>query len=104
MESLETEYKSVPAVYMFNSGVQRFLDDILIFATCEKSYIAKDAEMTIEGYSEFLKDVDTSNGILVVINNGQDKDAVVNLLCEANGFASSEYIYHLNAADVYYLK
>ena len=33
---------NVPTLYVFNSNNNRFLDDILLFATVDESYVAKD--------------------------------------------------------------
>ena len=41
---------NVPTVFFFNSSHNRFLDDILLFATVDNSYIAKDIE-----YNELWK-------------------------------------------------
>ncbi len=94
----------VPALYSFNSAHNRFLDDILLFAKFDKSYIAKDVENTEENFKSFLKDVDLSNGLYVFVNADQHNDNVLNNYVKAGGFQSCQWIKRLNACDVYYLK
>lgn len=95
---------NVPTVFFFNSSHNRFLDDILLFATVDNSYVAKDLEYTQENIQNILKNQDISKGIVVFINGGQENDAILNIVKQAMNFEEVEYLKRLNACDVYYVK
>ena len=95
---------NVPTVFFFNSSHNRFLDDILLFATVDESYVAKDLEYTEENIRNILQNKDISNGIVVFINGGQENDAILAVVKSAMKFEDIEYLKRLNACDVYYLK
>lgn len=102
-EMIEKEYKNLPTLYLFNSNNNRFLDDILLFAKINKSYIAKDIECNSQNIKQIMKDKDTSNGILVFINDGQEKDEKIEIIKETLGFEQTTYLQRLNACDLYYI-
>lgn len=102
-EMIEKEYKNLPTLYLFNSNNNRFLDDILLFAKINKSYIAKDIECNSQNIKQIMKDKDTSNGILVFINDGQEKDEKIEIIKETFGFEQTTYLQRLNACDLYYI-
>ena len=95
---------NVPALYLFNSNNNRFLDDILLFAYIDKSYIAKDIECTDEKIKEIMKNQDISNGILIFINEGQENENLLNIIQKSVGLYNITYLQRLNACDVYYIK
>ena len=95
---------NVPTVFFFDSENNRFLDDILLFATVDESYIAKDIEITEDNIQKILQDKNLSNGIIVFINEGQDNDYILEQVKESMNFESVEYLKRLNACDTYYLK
>ena len=103
-EMIEKEYKNLPALYLFNSNNNRFLDDILLFAKISESFIAKDIECDSQNIKEILADKDISNGILVFINDGQEKDEKIEIIKETLGFEQTTYLQRLNACDVYLVK
>ena len=94
---------NVPTLYLFNSGHNRFLDDILLFSILDESYVAKDLECTQENIKEILKDKDISKGIVVFINEGQENDPKLEVILKATGLNKWDYLKRLNACDVYYL-
>ena len=100
---IEKEYKNLPTLYLFNSNNNRFLDDILLFAKINKSYIAKDIECNSQNIKQIMKDKDTSHGILVFINDGQEKDEKIDIIKETFGFEQTTYLQRLNACDLYYI-
>ena len=103
-EMIEKEYKNLPALYLFNSNNNRFLDDILLFAKISESFIAKDIECDSQNIKEILADKDISNGILVFINDGQEKDEKIEIIKETLGFEQTTYLQRLNACDVSLVK
>lgn len=103
VSKLENEL-NVPTLYLFNSGHNRFLDDILLFSILDESYVAKDLECTEENIQEILQGKDISKGIVVFINEGQENDPKLQTIINATGLEKWTYLKRLNACDVYYLK
>lgn len=102
VSQLENEL-NVPTLYLFNSGHNRFLDDILLFSILDESYVAKDLECTEENIKEILKDKDISKGIVVFINEGQENDPKLQSIVNAMKLEKWKYLKRLNACDVYYV-
>ena len=103
VERLSNEL-NIPTVYFFNSGHNRFLDDILLFATVDESYIAKDIDYNEENVEKILKGKDISKGLVIFINEGQENDHILEVVKQATNLTNCEYLKRLNACDVYYLK
>lgn len=97
------ENKELPAVYFLNTDEKRFLDDILLFAKLDESYIARDAEASVENYKKITEGKDFSKGSFVFINYGQNNDEMLEAYKEATGLQNAEWFYRLNACDVYYV-
>ncbi len=95
---------NLPTIFFFNSSHNRFLDDILLFAKIDNSYIAKDMDMTEENIQKVFENKDISKGIIVFINGGQENDKVLEVAKNALGFATVEHLKGLNACNVYLLK
>jgi len=95
---------NVPTLYLFNSQNNRFLDDILLFSKINESYIAKDIEYTEENIQNILKEKDTTRGIVVFINEGQNNDEILNIVKKGTSLEECNHLKRLNACDVYYLK
>lgn len=94
---------NLPTIFLFNSNHNRFLDDILLFATVDESYIAKDLDCTSDNIRSILDKKDISNGIIVFINAGQNNDEELEVIKNTMNFKTWEWIKRLNACDVYYL-
>ncbi len=95
---------NVPTLYLFNSQNNRFLDDILLFAKIDESYIAKDINLTEQNVLQIMEGKDLSNGMVVFINEGQENDELLDIIKKALGLEKIDYLERLNACDVYYLK
>ncbi len=95
---------NVPTLYLFNSNNNRFLDDILLFAILNESYIAKDIQCNEENIREILKDKDISRGIVVFINDGQENEELINIITNSINCNTVRYLQKLNACDIYYIK
>lgn len=104
MEKVTKELKNVPALYLLNSNNNRFLDDILLFANINESYIAKDIECTEENIKEILKNKDISNGVLIFINDLQDNEKILDTIQKTTNLYDTIYLKRLNMCDVYYIK
>lgn len=100
---LENEL-NLPTIFLFNSNNNRFLDDILLFAKINESYIAKDLECTEENIKNIMAGKDISNGMIVFINEGQNNDELLLNIKNAMELGEIIYLKRLNACDVYYLK
>ena len=100
VNKLENEL-NLPTLYWFNSSNNRFLDDILLFSVIDESYIAKDVECNNENINDILKDKDTSKGIIVFINEGQNNDKVLNAISSATNLGNITHLKRMNACDVY---
>ncbi len=103
VQKLENEL-NVPTIYFFNSHNNRFLDDIYLFSKLENSYIAKNIKYTDENIQKILKDKNLSKGIIVLINDGQDKNSIIKIVKEATNLKTCKHLQKLNASDIYYLK
>lgn len=95
---------NVPTLYMFNSSNNRFLDDIYLFSIIDESYIAKDMECNEKNVKEVMSGKDTSKGIVVFINGGQENDDLLEVIKKALKLETTTYLKRLNACDVYLVK
>lgn len=94
----------IPTLYAFNSHNNRFLDDILLFANINESYIAKDMECDEEKIQQIFLGKELSKGIFIFINDGQESDEIGNIVKKALGLQDIIYLKRLNACDVYFIK
>ena len=104
VEVLKNDLNNVPALYLFNSNNNRFLDDILLFTNIDESYIAKDIDCNKENINKILDNKDTSNGILVFINDGQENEKLIEIIKNSSNLYDVTYLKRLNACDIYYIK
>lgn len=107
VSKLEGEY-NLPAVYFLNTESNRFLDDILLFAGLDESYIAEDAvtytdNLDEQTVSDIFAGKDTSQGVIVFINELQYHPAILQSVMDALGLESWVHLEHLNACDVYHV-
>lgn len=100
------ENHEVPAIYLFNSGNNRFLDDILLFAKVDESYVMQDQEYTVANFEKILAGKDLSKGLMVFANYGyrSENEPYIEVLQKATGLDEMEYIFQLNSGAVYLLK
>lgn len=93
---------NVPTIFFFNSSNNRFLDDILLFSIVNESYIAKDMDVNESNIKNIFENKDTSKGIVIFINAGQDNDDILEKVKNSLEFNNVDYLKRLNACDVYY--
>ena len=98
-----TDKHDIPTIYFYQPQGCSFLDDILLFSILDESYIAKDTPCTTENIKGILQNKDTSQGIFVLINKGQEEDTILETVKEAQNFTKSEQLKQLTACNVYYL-
>lgn len=101
VEMTKNELSGLPALYIMNSGNERFLDDILLFMNIDESYIALDIECSEEKIKEIFLDKDTSDGVIVFINDIQDNEAILNTIKEALNLNEITHLERLNSGEVY---
>ena len=104
VEMTKNELSGLPALYIMNSGNERFLDDILLFMNIEESYIALDIECSEEKIKEIFLDKDTSDGVIVFINDIQDNETILNTIKEALNLNEITHLERLNSGEVYLIK
>lgn len=92
---------NLPTLYLFNSNNNRFLDDIYLFSILNESYIAKDIECTEDNITNIFKSKDTSKGIVVFINEGQNNDPMLETIKKVLNLEKITWLKRLNACDVY---
>lgn len=95
---------NVPALYLFYSEKNRFLDDIYLFSNLNESYIAKDIDYTEDNIKQILDGKDLSNGVIIFINEGQDHQYILNVVKNAINAENVQQLEHMNACDIYYCK
>ena len=94
----------LPTVYIFNSQNNRFLDDIYLFSVIENSYVAKDIDVSEQNIRAVFGGKDTSNGVTVFVNEGQNDEAVLKCIAQALELQTAELQFSLNACKVYKVK
>lgn len=92
---------NLPTLYILDSNHNRFLDDILLFTNINESYIAKDMKCNEEKIKEVFLNKDTSQGILIFINDGQRNDDILDVIKNGLDLKNIKYLDRLNACDVY---
>lgn len=97
------EHHEAPLLYIYNVENNRFLDDILLFTMVDWSYIMSEQEYTAEEFAQVLETRDLSDGLIVIANYGYGNQAYLDTLKKVTGLTEQEYIFQLNAADLYYL-
>lgn len=100
--NVENDYK-LPALYVFNTEQNRFMDDVYLFSKIDESYILDSKDMSKEKVEEIFKDKNIDKGILVFINCGQENDDLLEDIKEATKLDKVDYLKRLNACDVYYV-
>ena len=99
---LENEL-NLPTLYVFYSENNRFLDDILLFAKLDNSYIAKDLECSSENINQIFEGKDTSKRIIVFINKDEGNEKVLEPLCNTLNFKNIKYLKRMNACNIYFI-
>lgn len=97
------KYGKNPTIYLFNSNQNRFLDDIYMFTKINESYILKVKDASREKVQEILQNKDISNGIMVWVNEGFEKEQYLEMIKNSNNFKNCEHIQRMNACDIYYI-
>lgn len=97
------EKKDVPMLYLFKTGDDWVvLNDLLLLREIDQSYLAQDVQ-TAEEMSEILAEKDLKGGLLLFINDGQDKDDLVEEAMKATKLSEVTHLWRMPTSDVYYL-
>ena len=103
VQEISGELKNVPTIYLFDSSQNRLFDDILVFSMVDNSYIAKDIEYTEENIQEIFGNKDVSNGVIILLDQGEKTDGIINTVKNALNLEDSRYLQRLTSCDVYYV-
>lgn len=101
--SVENRYYKLPTIYLFNTNQNRFLDDIYLFTKIDESYILDIKYANKEKISEILKGKNITEGILVWVNEGFEKEPYLEMIKNINNFKNCEHLKRMNACDIYYI-
>ena len=101
-EKLSNEL-NFPTLYAFYSENNRFLDDILLFAKLDNSYIAKDLEYSSENINQIFEGKDLQRGIIVFINKDEGNEKVLEPLCNTLNLKNVRFLKRMNACNIYYV-
>lgn len=97
-------HHELPAIYLYNPDNERFLDDLVVFAEIDESYIMHHQEYMQENFKKILAGEDLKNGLIVFANYGDGNEQYLKVLREATGLEKQEHIIRTNSADVYLLQ
>lgn len=98
------ENADVPALYFITTENNRFLDNILPFATLEESYLALDVEPTEVKVGEILEGKDLSKGLYLFVSGVMDAERTLQAVKMATGLERAEFVQGVNTCDIYYLE
>lgn len=96
------EEKNAPILYVFNTGNNRFLDDIYLCTLAPKTYILDVNNLSEENLRKILKGQNLENGLIVICNEGFNSEEVKKELKKISG-QEMEHVQRMNACDIYYL-
>ena len=102
VNKLENEL-NVPTIYLIHPKHNRFLDDILLFSKIDESYMALDFECNEENLKLVMKEKDLSNGIVVFVSDGQDKNSKLEIIKKVFNLEKITHLERMNACDIYYI-
>ena len=97
------EEKNAPILYVFNTGNNRFLDDIYLCTLAPETYILDVNNLSEENLRKILKEKNLENGLIIICNEGFDNNEVKEDLKIISG-QEMEHIQRMNACDIYYLE
>lgn len=97
-------HTDVPAVYFITTENNRFLDNILPFATFENSYLALDYPDDVDKIHEIVEGKDLSRGLVVFVSDRHDQERRLETVKAATGLQEVRFIQVLNTCSAYYLE
>jgi hypothetical protein len=100
VKSMENEL-NLPLLCFHRPENDRFLDDILLFATVDNSYVTNDTSFDHDLIREIFKDQDTSGGVLIILSEDEDRIYAREQVKAALGKENSKLIKALNANYLY---
>lgn len=94
-----------PILYFITTENNRFLDNILPFVMAKESYLALDLlEPTVREADEILQGKNLEQGLIVFVSSSQDQGKALEVVKEATGLKTVDYIQGINTCDVYFFQ
>ncbi len=102
--TMAEERAEAPLLSFVAAKNNRFLDDILLFAEVETSYISLDLlEPTTTEVTQILQGQNLEQGLFVLIGEAHEHERVLEAVAEATGLTEN-YVQRLNACTLYYFE
>ena len=102
--SIIEEEHDVPCLYVFNTSQNRFLDDLYLFTILDNSYVMDVKEFSKEKVKEIFEGIDTTKGLIVIINGGIEHNPHLQEITDTLGLSSYEHVQGMNACNIYRIK
>lgn len=100
VNKIEEEH-DVPCLYVFNKNQNRFLDDLYLFSILDKSYVMDKNEFSKEKVKEVFENIDTSKGLIVIINEGIEHQIYLDELERTLKLKDCKHLQRMNACNIY---
>ena len=98
------EYRHLPTLYVLDKNNNRFMDDLYLFTKIDKSYILDSELFSKKKIEEIFKDIDTENGIRIIISEGLPQVDYIYTIKEVLDKSSFSELKRLNACNMYIIK
>lgn len=102
MEFAES-HQDTPVIYFITTANNRFLDNILPFATFKESYLALDWPQDAGRVQEILKGKNLEEGLVVFVSDQLEQEKYLEMTRQATKLEQVEFVQVLNTCSVYFL-
>lgn len=99
-----SENATAPVLYLITTENNRFLDNIMPFATFEESYLALDIEPTVAEVKQIMAGKDLSQGMYLFVSGVMDQGKTLAVVQQATGLTEVRYVRGVNTCEIYYLR
>ena len=81
------------------------MDDLYLLTRLENTYITRDWEINSENMTNVFRTRDTSRGVLVIMNDGQEEDAasILTTIMQTLELSEIHAVARLDKANIYYI-
>ena len=97
--------KDLPTVYIYTTKTDSIMDDLYLLTRLENTYITRDWEINSENMTNVFCTRDTSRGVLVIMNDGQEEDAasILTTIMQTLELSEIHAVARLDKANIYYI-